>query len=756
MTKQKSLTILRTVIKVIGFAIIAFFAYILFKQLNDYTGYAADDYLYHFFFRGEWPTKNLSGIHNLGDLLQSIQIHTRINNGRFVAHTGVQLFMQFPKSVYNVANSIVFVMVAFLIDIHVFGSLKKLRVSYFALTFGLMWLCLPDYGTSILWLSGGFNYLWVVLIYLSYLLPYRFNYHAKHPRIMFAGMLVLGFLAGGTNENTAPLTIFVALSLTIYDWSRSKGQLGWKWAGGLAAACSFWTVVMSGANQIGKRGSQFELSNIINYTMKYSGALILFTLIFLLYMYHQHRSYGHALIWQNERTYFAALFYFIGGILGIMALIMSPEIVSRVFFGPNIYFITSILILLYDHAELRHWSMLDHVTPIVAACLMLFVGIPVYHAAVKSVYVSYTYWKTGDTIARYDAKHGIKQAKVPGMPPVTNNHNVYLTQTYVSPGKPNKQWFNVWMAKYYGLKSVTIDNSIEPVKVPINKQSITWGTYQFLNAFHRDVTGMLRPITVHAATQMKTATIDYVDQNGNTVGTESISGKVGTSFDISHASTDGYQTLAGNSQSYTFTTAANQKVTVNVKKQAASATTTIVYKVKKTGKIVAREAINGQVGQKYDISHASTAGYTTNKGNASTYTFTDQSNQRVIRYVHPTMQGTIINYLYQGKRVHQEYLQKATGTSFKVVAPLRFKIIGGQQIHYTMPKTGIATINVKVQPMSLFKRFALNGDLQLLLAGMLIFILWDNWIAFHQTKVNRDEVTQVRLRQKKEEQDNKK
>lgn len=332
MTKQTSVKVLRSILTASGFAIIAFFVYLLFKQLNDFTGYAADDYLYHFFYRGEWPTRHLSGIHSLSQLVQSIQIHTRINNGRFVAHTGVQLFMQLPKSAYNVANSIVFVLVGLLIDIHVFGSLKKLRVSYFALTFALMWWCLPDYGTSILWLSGGFNYLWVVLVYLSYLLPYRFNYHAKHPRLMFAGMLILGFLAGGTNENTAPLTLFVALSLTVYDWSRSKGQLAWKWAGGLAGACSFYTVVTSGSKQITKRGSQFELGNIVSFTMKYSGALILFTALFLAYMYWHHHAYGHTFKWADNRDYFSALFYFIGGLLGIAVLIVSPEIVSRVFF----------------------------------------------------------------------------------------------------------------------------------------------------------------------------------------------------------------------------------------------------------------------------------------------------------------------------------------------------------------------------------------------------------------------------------------
>lgn len=746
MTKQTSVKVLRSILTVSGFAIIAFFVYLLFKQLNDFTGYAADDYLYHFFYRGEWPTRHLSGIHSLSQLVQSIQIHTRINNGRFVAHTGVQLFMQLPKSAYNVANSIVFVLVGLLIDIHVFGSLKKLRVSYFALTFALMWWCLPDYGTSILWLSGGFNYLWVVLVYLSYLLPYRFNYHAKHPRLMFAGMLILGFLAGGTNENTAPLTLFVALSLTVYDWSRSKGQLAWKWAGGLAGACSFYTVVTSGSKQITKRGSQFELGNIVSFTMKYSGALILFTALFLAYMYWHHHAYGHTFKWADNRDYFSALFYFIGGLLGIVALIVSPEIVSRVFFGPNIYFITAILILLADHARLRRWSLLDRLTPTLVAGVMLFAGIPGYNAAVSSLHTSYTYWKAGDTICRRAAKHNIAHAAVPGMQPVNDSHNAYLTQTYVSPGKPSKQWFNVWMAAYYGLKTVTVDNGLHPAKVPLNKNGITWQTQHVLTLAYHGWTSLIKPITAKAAAP-ETATIRYVNSTSKQVGTETISGTAGTTCSLSHVSVNGYKTLANNPQTYTFTTAANQIVTVSVKDVGVTTSATILYRVKKTGKIVGREPINGRVGQTYDISNGSTTGYTTDDTNRESYKFTSAASQTVTRWVHPASQMITIAFLRNGTLVRTKKATVETGHSFKLKAPFGYRLAKNQQSRYAVPKQGLGTITVKVRRLKLWVRLMKNGNLQLVLIGIVIFLVCDNFIAIRQRRDSADLALSAKLQQ---------
>lgn len=198
---------------VVGILAVSIGVLLLIKLLYDLSGYSGDDYLYHFFFKGELPYGHLSGINNLWDLIRSIQNHTRILNGRFVAHTGVMTAMQFPK--------VVFVLLGWLINVHVFGK-KRIRVAYLALTYALMWFALPDYGTTILWLSGAFNYLWVALIYLTFLLPYRFNYQAKHPRLMTIGMVILGFLAGGTNENTAPLTVFIAFAFTLFDWKKSQ------------------------------------------------------------------------------------------------------------------------------------------------------------------------------------------------------------------------------------------------------------------------------------------------------------------------------------------------------------------------------------------------------------------------------------------------------------------------------------------------------------------------------------------------------
>lgn len=712
--------------RIIGFSLIITTVYLLIKQLNDYTGYSADDYLYHFFFLGEWPTAHVRHINNLWDLIQSIQIHTRINNGRFVAHTGVQLFMQFPKAAYNIANTIVYILVGVLINIHVFGKLRHLRVSYLALTFCLMWAVLPDMGTSILWLSGGFNYLWVALIYLTFLLPYRFNYHAKHPRIMFVGMLVMGFLAGGTNENTAPLTLFVAFAFTVLDWHH--GQLAWKWAGGIAGAESFFVLVISGSHQIAKRGSQFEISKLLSYAGRYSGILIVLIVLLSMYLLSQHRARYQKINWQQNRLYLTSNLYLLGSVLGIVALVVSPQILARVFFGPNIYLIIALLCLLFDHARLRNNDWVTNLVPWIAAVIIGFNSIPVYQAAVKSNYDSFIYWKTGDTIARYDHAHGIKNARVPGIPPVTNDHNMYLSSTYVNRGNPHKQWFNVWMAKYYGLDSVALDNSVPLVTVPVNKQSITWRLTHYLTQFHQILSNSFD--TIHASSTVRTATLRYIDESQHLVGTEPISGPVGSTFNISHASVDGYQTLSNNPQSYRFTTDVHQTVIIHVKKVAEMKTAIINYQIHHTKTVVANEKISGPVGSTFDISHAATAGYRTNTKNPRSYQFKAQNHQQLTVWVSPSSQTTTVNFMTGSRKVKSRKVQTKTGQVIRVKAPLGYRLVRRSTVK--MPPTGRQTLTVQVKRLSFARWIISNPTTNLLLLGGIIFIISDQLLASYQ------------------------
>lgn len=85
--------------------------------MNKLIGFIGDDFLYHFQYNGEWPATQLKSVHNIWDLLVSVVVHTQTWNGRFVGDFFVQALMQFPKIVFNFANSLVFIVVGLLINL---------------------------------------------------------------------------------------------------------------------------------------------------------------------------------------------------------------------------------------------------------------------------------------------------------------------------------------------------------------------------------------------------------------------------------------------------------------------------------------------------------------------------------------------------------------------------------------------------------------------------------------------------------------
>ncbi len=108
--------LLKTV-KIILLWLICLLTGYFFYHLNKLIGFIGDDFLYHFQYNGEWPVTQLKSVHNIWDLLVSVVVHTQTWNGRFVGDFFIQALMQFPKIVFNFANSLVFIVVGLLINL---------------------------------------------------------------------------------------------------------------------------------------------------------------------------------------------------------------------------------------------------------------------------------------------------------------------------------------------------------------------------------------------------------------------------------------------------------------------------------------------------------------------------------------------------------------------------------------------------------------------------------------------------------------
>ncbi|MDO5500236.1 MAG: DUF6056 family protein, partial [Propionibacteriaceae bacterium] len=170
----------------------------------------------------------------------SMVVHYQVQNGRILPHVIIQFFTLFDKAVFDVANSLVFLLVGQLILRHVWRG-RGFSVAHELAVYVALWLFIPYFGQSVLWLSGGVNYLWMTALTLLTLLPYRLHEPGRPQQPwMVPLMLLAGLAAGGANENSGGAWILMAL-LFMVAWRLTGARVvpGWAWAGVIGAATAF-------------------------------------------------------------------------------------------------------------------------------------------------------------------------------------------------------------------------------------------------------------------------------------------------------------------------------------------------------------------------------------------------------------------------------------------------------------------------------------------------------------------------------------
>ncbi len=59
--------------------------FIFILNLNRFSGYTGDDFLYHFVYTGAWPSQQLREYHNLWDWISAVHTHMLIWNARMTS-----------------------------------------------------------------------------------------------------------------------------------------------------------------------------------------------------------------------------------------------------------------------------------------------------------------------------------------------------------------------------------------------------------------------------------------------------------------------------------------------------------------------------------------------------------------------------------------------------------------------------------------------------------------------------------------------
>ena len=222
----------------IAIVIISFIAIYIYNLL---TPVMSDDLLF-----------DRSLYQSVGDIFREEYKQYMAWNGRSVLQIILKIFSILPLWVFQICNSICFV----ICSLFIYWNIEH-RENYDCLLYLLIQLCIwifcVDFSQTILWLSGACNYLWGVAIILGFITVYRYLMkNAKGVKSITAatiGIFPLGVLAGWGNENTSGGAILIVLLFTAIYFYENRKLEKWMYSGIAGMFVGFIFLLMAPGNK---------------------------------------------------------------------------------------------------------------------------------------------------------------------------------------------------------------------------------------------------------------------------------------------------------------------------------------------------------------------------------------------------------------------------------------------------------------------------------------------------------------------------
>lgn len=408
----------------------------LMFALNAYTPLMMDDYDYSF----SWSTgKPLGG---LADIISSQAAHYQMWGGRSVTHFLAQLFLYLGKPVFNVANTIMYLLL--LLEIQALGRRRGAGGDWRLLlaTHLVLFASVEFFGVAFLWLDGACNYLWGTVLALTPLLIARSEresgfFDCDGLRGWLA--LPLCFLAGWTNENTACGVLAALLLLLIWDVFRKRKIRPWRASSLLVQALGVAVLLLAPGNfaragEEAGRGMIMELvyrAAVVCYCMlRYAGIPML--LIAAAVCAAIRKKAALHMEWLGVLGAAA--------ILSAGALVGSPQISDRSFTAVIVLLAALLLALLPDRKPTKtDWCFVG-----VLAVLCVALGIH----ALTAVRMHGSAWEAQLARIEQTAAAGEEEVVVSSVLSASR-----YTMSIALEEDPSA-WPNTTLAKYYGIRIV--------------------------------------------------------------------------------------------------------------------------------------------------------------------------------------------------------------------------------------------------------------------------------------------------------------
>lgn len=280
--------------------------------------------------------------HSFVDIIKQEYIQYMTWNGRSVLQVILKIFSIFPKGVFNIFNSICYVYTMLLIYWNIRGRRKYDSLLYVLINL-LVWIFAVDFSQTMLWLGGACNYLWGIMIILSFVTAYRRLMEAtklKNPLLISCGMFILGILAGWGNENTSGGAILIILLFTMIYFCENHRIEKWMFSGIGGLGIGFLFLFMAPGNKmrgdIMREGETYTgVAALISRGLKVLKAIDKYLLIYIIVIvmlgvYFWYKKY-------RMEEFKETIIFAISSLATAGVLIFTPEPMPRAYFGSNIY-----------------------------------------------------------------------------------------------------------------------------------------------------------------------------------------------------------------------------------------------------------------------------------------------------------------------------------------------------------------------------------------------------------------------------------
>ena len=416
-----------------------FFIFLLLLLCNLLTEKLVDDFAY----MCSWATGER--ITNIMQIFPSMMSHSKIMNGRFVAHFLVQIFEMLPKKIFDVVNAGMFTFLIFWI--YRFARTEKNNVLLLLGIFGAVWIFTPSFGEVFLWLDGSCNYSWGMVFGLLFLTPYiRLFLYDKRIKGVWRKILflLLSLMAGAFSETGSAAFLWMAglLVLAVIFLNHKKIPV-FHMISIAVAFCGYLTIYLSPAemrNKPAERTLVTVRNNFIHSLKMYEELKILLIAFVILFI----------ILWTKkiykERLILAAVLLS-GSLCSNFLMVFAQYYPGRSLLFSTIFLLAADALLLAPVLEGTYKTL--------AACavsvLLLFTAfsIPV---AVNDIYSSNAQIRSNDQYVYECKEQGIKDIVLPMISSETPYSVVYGLK-YLDTTSPDI-WPNDWLANYYGVDSL--------------------------------------------------------------------------------------------------------------------------------------------------------------------------------------------------------------------------------------------------------------------------------------------------------------